>query len=921
MAISLTCPCGRKLRAKDEYAGTRAECPTCGRQLTIPEVGDSLDLGEPVRETASPPPLPGQSGEAEQAGPLVGGESEPLGSRAREYMAGAIDIVDFIDPPRGKPAAATAEPVKPVLTRMFEALLDPRAIHWLLTIGGGLAVLGLIVWLVSLRIFDDPRIVAIAMGIGSVSLMGAGWWTALKTRFKVAGQALTFLGCVVLPLNLWFYDAQNLVTVEGNLWVGGLICVLAYAATVYVLKDPLFMYAVEAGITLTALLILGQIGVVTDAGHLALVLTILAAMSIHAERAFAPDGEFSRSRYGLPLFWSGHVQLAAAVITLIGSQLFGWVNDAVGLDWSGNRLTENDLLAGGLWLAAAYLYLYSDLVVRRVGYYTYAAAVSLLMAELTLVLPHVDAEGLIAVLALTSLALHLSRSLVTEADTRLSKHLGTISLALAFLPTLIGLGVHLRSTSAVLQAVGVGLATGWQFVGVMVLLALTTRLSAWLCRKTQPFVSESYFFLSASALLIASAGLLRQLGWTSWDQQAPLLMLVPIGYIIASRLWRGHSPETPLAHVAHVATAVILGGTFVAALEQDSTAFFRAIEGQTENLLLGLTFLEATVFYLLAGMFRRRDWNAFLATLAGCGAMWQFAGYFGVPTTYYPLVFAGLGVAGLAAARFLGLEHVARYDSAGEPQTVMRGPGATVLLCGHAVLSLALVVAFLQGLGRLAGQREWLDLLVLILCASAGGLGVLLSPQVSWRRWYVTATVALGAVTFLTLNLLVDLSGWQKLEIFCVVAGVLLLVAGYVGLFREDLSIGESAALGLWLGSLLAAGALFIAMLYHRFAGDGPSLADEIALLTVTILMVATGCSWQVKATTLIGGSALVTYLLILIGSLAYRPQVAIGVYLLAGGAVLFIAGVVLSIYRERLLQLPEMIAKREGIFRVIGWR
>jgi len=45
-------------------------------------------------------------------------------------------------------------------------------------------------------------------------------------------QALTFLGCVVAPLNLWFYHAQNLITVQGHLWVGGVVCCLLYAATV-----------------------------------------------------------------------------------------------------------------------------------------------------------------------------------------------------------------------------------------------------------------------------------------------------------------------------------------------------------------------------------------------------------------------------------------------------------------------------------------------------------------------------------------------------------------------------------------------------------------------------------------------------------------------------------------------------------------
>ena len=68
-------------------------------------------------------------------------------------------------------------------------------------------------------------------------------------------------------------------------------------------------------------------------------------------------------------------------------------------------------------------------------------------------------------------------------------------------------------------------------------------------------------------------------------------------------------------------------------------------------------------------------------------------------------------------------------------------------------------------------------------------------------------------------------------------------------------------------------------------------------------------------------GGALVIYLAVLVCSLAYHPQVAIGVYLAAGGAIVFAIGVALSVYREKLLQLPERAARREGVFRILNWR
>ena len=37
--------------------------------------------------------------------------------------------------------------------------------------------------------------------------------------------------------------------------------------------------------------------------------------------------------------------------------------------------------------------------------------------------------------------------------------------------------------------------------------------------------------------------------------------------------------------------------------------------------------------------------------------------------------------------------------------------------------------------------------------------------------------------------------------------------------------------------------------------------------------------------------------------------------------AILFAVGVALSVYRERLLALPERMKSREGVFQVLNWR
>jgi hypothetical protein len=47
MTISIACPCGKRLRAKDQAAGRKTRCPACGNDLIIPSLtgsGDVLDI-------------------------------------------------------------------------------------------------------------------------------------------------------------------------------------------------------------------------------------------------------------------------------------------------------------------------------------------------------------------------------------------------------------------------------------------------------------------------------------------------------------------------------------------------------------------------------------------------------------------------------------------------------------------------------------------------------------------------------------------------------------------------------------------------------------------------------------------------------------------------------------------------------------
>jgi hypothetical protein len=917
MPISIQCDCGRKLKARDEFAGSRAECPTCGRTLQIPAAATAAP-GPDSGAAASPAGRTAEFADKLRQ-PLHTGDAEPL------------EIVEFLDPPKVAPAPAQPQrPRKQISMRMmFEALLDPRSIQWMLMLGGGLLVLGVIIWLVSLGIFKDPVVLAVAMGIGTLAILGGGWWLELKTRFRTAGQALTFLGCVVAPLNLWFYDAQELIKLDQNLWIGGLVCCLLYIATVYVLRDPLFMYAVEGGVTLTVLLLLANWHQFTDSSALCLVLVVLGLISIHAERAFdpAPEAAFNRGRFGMPLFWSGHAQLASALVLLLGTQAWGWLfhpgRQLVSYSWEGNFLSHSSVLAGGLWLAGTYAYLYSDLVVRRIGIYTYIAAFCLLMGEMTLVWRHLHAEGAIAILALTALAANVVRNSVKNANEKLNRAVPPLALGLSALPVVLGLAVHVRATSELVINWGLASSTDWLFVVVMLLVAVSNRISAYLVRHEEPTTSAVYFFFSAGALIVAAAALLRQVGVASGLAQASLVMLVPLAYLVAARLWMGHTPERPLVWVAHAGTAVILLHVLFASLHTLATVV-QPVAGARDNLLLGLVFTEAALFYVLAGIFRKRSANIYLASAAACGALWQFMGYWGtIDQHYFTMLYAVLGIALLAAGRAVGLEQVKMYGADGGDAPAMRGRGLALFQSGNAILFVALLAAFLQGLAQLVTHNaSWLTLSSLLLTTAASFAAIPVVPAGNWRRLYWTTSLSMTGLSLLTIHVLSLLSGWQKFEIFCVIAGIVLIVAGYINRFREQPDeYSDSLTLGLWVGSALVTLPLIVALCYWRFYVGDIHWPEELGIVVFSILMLVTGFSWQVKSTTVAGGGTLFLYLIVTIGELAYRPQVATGIYLVVGGAVVFVAGIVLSIYRDKLLALPDKIARREGVFQVIGWR
>jgi hypothetical protein len=93
MPIEVVCQCGRAFRAKEEHAGLRAKCPSCGGVIEIPK---------PASET---PPLPREVG----VGFLQGGlEEDRLGVNRDATLTDVWKVLNTIASQTGAPSQRSA---------------------------------------------------------------------------------------------------------------------------------------------------------------------------------------------------------------------------------------------------------------------------------------------------------------------------------------------------------------------------------------------------------------------------------------------------------------------------------------------------------------------------------------------------------------------------------------------------------------------------------------------------------------------------------------------------------------------------------------------------------------------------------------------------------------------------------------------
>jgi hypothetical protein len=232
----------------------------------------------------------------------------------------------------------------------------------------------------------------------------------------------------------------------------------------------------------------------------------------------------------------------------------------------------------------------------------------------------------------------------------------------------------------------------------------------------------------------------------------------------------------------------------------------------------------------------------------------------------------------------------------------------------------------------LAGEAD-ASLLMLVAGQTVAALvAAWMSTPARGRRALLSISLFGFVMSLATLNAVSQLSALQRTEMITTLAGCILLVVAHVT-WRNPKAADEGfddpdhdliVDGGLWFGTLLAVVPMTIGLLSVRLFGSDWlwTALHEAGVLVLGLALVASGLLCRFRATTLGGVAMLATYLLslVLLIDVPERLQTT-AVYLMAGGGLVFGSALVLSIYRDRLLSLPQRVRDGEGVFAVLKWR
>ena len=792
---------------------------------------------------------------------------------------------------------------------LVERLLSKQSLDRMMFCGGSMLVVGFAVWLWSIGLFENPLILAGSVGLANLTILGLGLWMYLGTSYKFTGRGIAFLGSLLLPLNLWLYESQQLISIAdgGQLWIPALIISILYAGITRLTRDPIFVFTFVGGVALTGLLFLAGTPILWSMLPIATLLVALGIVCIHADAWFLEgEGDFARAKFGLAFFKSGFISLTAGLASLAGGQFPTFIND-IGLlllNTNANLVrTDAEYWNLGVLLAALYALGYSYFSKRSGRWLVLPSVAVCVWAALT-------ACDLFNIVITWNTGLLLLPALLTTAniacrffkiETSNEDLLSTITSIAATLILASAAGDYFMALF-----VNGALVEDWIHHGRLLFssAAILTLPGQW-SRESRP---KKRTIIGASGLALSLIAALFALNFASL---ITTLLVASIFQILAAITILLPEFRNRGVSSAIVASSIVFGAVWfsVIAVNLSPIGLFTL----PSILLVGI--LAANCCFVGA-MDRNRSATCFGCLFSSVCAIQLFV--------FFELLNAYAVTTTITSA---GILLILASKIAKQWEKMPKQLTTNAKTIGKILVEIGAVGAILfVGNSLLNHNAATAQLGLLVVQLLGIGFAALSTRQPEWRRGYLltaVATVICGVAVLVNLS---TLTLFQQVEIASLTVGITLTIAGYIGWSRENGERSKIVTGNLLLGSLLITVPLMIALVNERFiverSVDAWRYFHEIGALVAALLLLGSGIAAQVRSTTLSGAILMSVFVFSNILLIEFPDQLQqTSVLMMIGGGAFFGTAVLLSIYRERLMKIPEKVKQGKGIFKILKWR
>ena len=854
-----------------------------------------------------------------------------------------VEVELLPDEPVESEQALPPEPPSEPRTRLslFEQVLNPHALQWMMICGGGMLILGFVIWLWSVGIFENPIVVASVVGAATMGTLAAGVAMVRLTKYQLAGRGIALLGSIALPLNLWLYDAQGLVTLAdgGHLWVPAALCCLIYAGVARMLRDSNFVYALVGGVVMTGMLFLADetIGRIWEIMPPVTFLVAVGWISSLADRLFNDDdGDFSRKNFGLAFHRAGLLVVVSGLALLLGNHAIHCLNWLV--EGLLSRLVSDqpqEIWSLGIIAASAAGFGLQSVIHRSRFYQRIAALLAVWAVPVTLnaLSISVSVSHLAIVVALLVIAGNLFVARLRSRNQKLTGLSSTIvnaveecSLAATSMVCVLALAQFFAQFTAF---AGIAFFSPLGWLAVFQILTAGLAACATGCRaliasedgtgqsKTSRSIleTESGFMVGAGVILTTLAAFTAIKIQTIMAVQAAvtLVLLLPVMVAVASIFADGTRFKGGLQLMAAVLMTahLVMRGVF---------HFLPGVEAQVLDFSAlqwsGVLLLAAAVYWA-ASLGKSYSASRVMSYLSSTFAVALVGHYFGFSFGYC-LVLAPM-VVGTAMRVFETLL------DAGKATAADKQAGSLTLTANSLVLGAGIggvLMALSHWLsGDTTGTLMW-TMLAQLTCLTVTSL---LTTDKTWRTSFRALIVGTIGASLCVFDGWLDMDGWKRLELGSLLSGSILLVLGHMTWMREDGETDDVASLSLVSGSLLVAVPLAMGLLVYRlgFAADGNWMQfHEITAVAAALALFGAGVLCRLRATTIAGAGLLGVYLVSLLTLIRLPGQLQnVSVMMMLAGGIFFGVALLMSVYRDRLTSLPRRIREGEGVYQILKWR